>query len=189
VNLFPTILSLCDYTGNWSKPYREAGYFVIQIDLQYGQDIRLLSPPTVPIHGIIAQPPCTHLAGSGARWWEAKGDQALFDALALVDCCFRFVTLCKPAWWVMENPVGRLSRFIGPPRMTFDPCEYGGWIGGGDAYTKRTCLWGEFTEPERRPVEPIEGSKMHLIPPGPDRANIRSETPMGFAKAFFEANR
>lgn len=41
---------------------------------------------------------------------------------------------------------------------------------------------------KRRPVEPLEGSRMHLMPPAPDRANRRSETPMGFALATFEAN-
>lgn len=42
--------------------------------------------------------------------------------------------------------------------------------------------------PEPRRVDAVEGSKMHLVSPGPNRANIRSETPAGFAKAVFEAN-
>ena len=43
--------------------------------------------------------------------------------------------------------------------------------------------------PEKHRVEPTEGSKMHLLPPSEDRANLRSATPMGFAQAVFEANR
>jgi hypothetical protein len=39
-----------------------------------------------------------------------------------------------------------------------------------------------------RPVEAVEGSKMHRLPPSPDRAALRSVTPGGFARAFFEAN-
>ena len=81
-----TILSLFDYSGNWSKPYRDAGYHVIQIDIKHGQDVRLLKLAGLPtIHGILAAPPCTEFASSGARWWAEKGEQALLDGLALVD--------------------------------------------------------------------------------------------------------
>ena len=50
------ILSLCDYTGNWSQPYYEAGYDVVRIDLQHGGDVRLLERDTKPVHGILAAP-------------------------------------------------------------------------------------------------------------------------------------
>jgi hypothetical protein len=43
--------------------------------------------------------------------------------------------------------------------------------------------------PPKNRVEPIEGSKMHLLPPSAERANLRSATPEGFAQAVFEANR
>ena len=175
------ILSLYDHSGIWSQPYKDAGYDVRRIDLQDGVDARALILPG-NIHGILSAPPCDHLAGSGARWWKEKGEQALWDGLALCDVVMRCVVLAGPAWWVLENPVGRLSRFYGKPRMTFNPCDF------GDPYTKRTCLWGNFNKPEKRPVEPTSGSKMHLIPPGPNRKNLRSVTPPGFAKAFFEAN-
>lgn len=181
------ILSLCDYSGVWSAPYREAGYEVVQVDLDHGQDVRLLEHPG-PVHGILAAPPCTHFAGSGARWWAEKGQGPLLDGLAIADACLRFVALCNPRWWVLENPVGRLSRFYGPPDFTFNPCDY------GDPYTKRTCLWGRFTPPtplfigRDESVEPTEGSKMHCVPPGPNQARIRSKTPEGFARAFFRCN-
>lgn len=184
-----TILSLCDYTGSWPLPYREGGYEVLQIDLQHGQDVRMLELGLLPrIHGILAAPPCTEFAGSGARWWEAKGEKALLEGLSVVDACMRIIALCKPAWWALENPVGRLNRYLGSPTFIFNPCDF------GDPYTKRTLLWGSFTPPlplfvgaDMR-VEPTEGSKMHRMPPGPDRAALRSVTPAGFAKAFYEAN-
>jgi hypothetical protein len=184
-----TVLSLCDRTGIWSAPYAAAGCNVVRVDLSDGRDVRLMDFPG-PVWGVIAQPPCTHLAGSGARWWAGKGDAALLDAMSVVDACLRFVAVCRPAWWVLENPVGRLSRKLGPPAMTFNPCEFAGWAddSAAEAYTKRTCLWGDFARPVARPVAPTLGSKMHLLPPSPERADLRSATPIGFARAFFAAN-
>lgn len=177
-----TILSLCDFTGEWSRPYREAGYDVVQIDLQHGQDVRLLEAPPYRVHGILAAPPCTEFAGSGARWWKQKGEGPLLDGLAIVDACLRIVAITQPKWWALENPVGRLRRWIGPPAYTFHPCDF------GDPWTKKTLLWGRFNPPVKRPVEPTEGSKLWRLPPSPDRAMLRSITPAGFARAFFEAN-
>jgi len=100
-----------------------------------------------------------------------------------VDACLRAVAIYRPRVWALENPSGRLSHYLGPPTGSFDPADY------GDPYTKRTCLWGDFTLPQKNPVEATEGSKMHRVPPGTNRKNIRSETPKGFAEAFFMANR
>ncbi len=174
-----TILDLCGGTGAWSKPYADAGYQFHIVDLP--QDVRLLERID-NVHSILAAPPCTHLSGSGARWWEGKGEEALLEALSVVDACLRVIQVCRPQWWALENPVGRLSRYLGKPAMYFNPCDY------GDPYTKKTCLWGNFTPPVKNPVEPTEGSKLHRLPPGPDRWRLRSVTPAGFAKAFFEAN-
>jgi len=173
------ILDLCGGTGAWSKPYKDAGYDVVIIDVD--QDVRLFHT-TAKIHGILAAPPCTHLAGSGARWWAEKGQDALLESLSIVDACLRIVLLTQPKWWCLENPVGRLVHFIGKPKMYFDPCEY------GDAYTKKTCLWGDFNEPVKNPVEPTEGSKMHKIWGEGDGKMLRSITPPGFSQAFFVAN-
>lgn len=190
------ILSLCDLTGTWSQPYAEAGYEVHRFDVQRdpAEDIRLIRVDDFPaerVHGIIAQPPCTHFAASGARWWADKGEEALIEGLQLVDACIRLIHVFDPEWWVLENPVGRLIHFLGPHRMTFQPHEYAGWADEPEeeAYTKRTCLWGTFNAPETDGREPTLGSKFHLTPPGPERARIRSATPQGFARAFFHANR
>ncbi len=176
-----TILDLCGGTGSWSEPYREAGYHVVVVDLP--RDVRLEEVPAMKIHGVLAAPPCTDFAGSGARWWQGKGEKALLEGLSVVDACLRLIHVTKPQWWALENPVGRLVHYLGEPRLMFDPCDY------GDPYTKRTCLWGEFNAPALNRVEPTEGSKMHLLPPSPDRWKLRSTTPAGFARAFFEANK
>src|SRR5208282_1856863 len=112
-----------------------------------------------PIHGILAAPPCDHFAVSGARWWADKGEDAVLAGLAIVDACLRAVAIYRPEWWALENPVGRLNRWLGPPAWSFDPCDF------GDPYTKRTNLWGHFTPPTPlfvaacNPVEATEGSK------------------------------
>lgn len=195
------IFDLCGGTGAWSRPYTEAGYDVRLVTLP-DHDVRLYRPPG-NVHGILAAPPCTHFASSGARWWKDKGDAAVLEGLSCVDAALRIVWVTQPAWWVLENPVGRLRRWIGPPVMSFDPWEY------GDPYTKHTLLWGKFTQPKKTPVETDPAllstkknrglgrhskpqlafkSKMHLLPASPDRATLRSITPPGFAKAFFKAN-
>lgn len=60
------ILSLCDATGNWSRPYEEAGYRVIRVDLSCGDDVRHMRYPG-KVHGILAAPPCRVFASSGGR--------------------------------------------------------------------------------------------------------------------------
>jgi hypothetical protein len=192
LNLDKTILSLCDFSGAWSEPYRAAGYNVVQVDLKHGDDVRLFPFPG-RVHGILAAPPCTAFAGSGAQWWPAKdADGRTLDGLALIDACLRIVAVSNPVWWALENPVGRLRRWIGPPAMTFNPCDY------GDPYTKKTQLFGRFnTNLPKSPVEPVmierggkRGSWMWANLGGKSERtkDLRSMTPPGFARAFFAAN-
>lgn len=185
-----TILDLCGGTGSWSRPYADAGYDVRIVTLP-DNDVRTYQPPPA-VHGILAAPPCDHFAVSGARWFADKdADGRTVEAIDIVRSCLRIINSCSPAWWALENPVGRIRRLVpelGMPVMAFDPCDY------GDPWTKRTLLWGRFTPPlpiflhDDRSVFPSEGSKMHRIPPRPDRKELRSITPPGFARAFFEVN-
>ena len=191
-----TILSLCDYTGNWPRSYGDAGYDVIQVDLVHGWDVLDLALHTddLPsIHGVLAAPPCDHFASSGARWWTEKdADGRTEQGLAIVDACLSIIDQVEPVWWALENPIGRLPTLrpdtLGKPGFMFDPCDY------GDPYTKRTCLWGSFIAPlplfigGDQSVYPHEGSKMWRLPPSPTRKQQRSATPMGFARAFYAAN-
>ncbi len=179
-------MDLCGGTGAWSRPYAEAGYDVRVITLpEY--DVRLYTPPE-NVYGILAAPPCTHFSGSGAQYWPIKdSDGRTLGALKVVIACLRIVAQARPVWWALENPVGRLGRWLGPYQMTLQPCDY------GDPYTKRTCLWGRFTSPEKRPVEPVkvcsQGSWIQRLGGKSERTKrLRAITPPGFAKAFFEAN-
>lgn len=177
------IVELCSGSGNWSRPWEEAGYKVYRFDIMNGHDVRLLERMKEKIYGVLAGPPCDHFAGSGARWWEGKGESALLEGLAVADSCMRFILVHKPKFWCLENPVGRLSKYYGKPVMTFQPWEY------GDPYQKRTCLWGDFNIPVKTPVVPTDGQKIWKMAPGPERKAKRSITPSGFARAFYEANK
>jgi len=174
------ILDLCGGTGAWSDPWRDGGFDVRVVTLP--QDVRFYVPPA-GVYGVLAAPPCTCFANSGARWHRSEAD--MLEALSVVDACLRIILVSKPVFWALENPVGKLKGWLGSPVMYFNPCDY------GDPYTKKTALWGNFTIPEKTPVDPVEGSKMALKYGGKSKRTkeLRSITPPGFAKAFYKANR
>lgn len=192
------IISLYDFTGAWAQPYIDAGYPVILWDYKVEGDIMegdnlewLTSHYKDYIYGFLSATPCTEFAGSGARWWEEKDKdpKRLENAIALATAILYAKYACPDIkFWVQENPVGRMEKLIPEfkeyRKMSFNPCDY------GDPYTKKTILWGEFnTSLPKNPVMPLFGSYMHSIPPSEQRQAIRSATPPGFAKAFFQANR
>ena len=181
------ILDLCGGTGAWSKPYRDAGYDVRLITLPE-QDVRWFYALDDSVHGVLAAVACTHFSGSGAQYWPEKdGDGRTLEAVSVLDACCRIIVVHNPVFWCIENAVGRARRWMGPPRMYFNPCDY------GDPYTKKTCLWGEFNEPVMNPVDPIrackQGSWLQKLGGRSEKTKrLRSITPPGFTQAFFEAN-
>lgn len=201
----PLLLSVYDYTGNWARPYIDAGWRVLLWDAKIEGcilknfttlDIMIDEENNGKIDGLLAAPPCTAYAASGARWWPDKDRPGSgpfpFDSFteymtALTSMVLIMVEKFRPKFWALENPVGRIEKLVPEikpyRRMFFDPCDY------GDPYTKRTILWGNFNSNLKKArIEPTEGSKMHRIPPGKDRMSLRSATPLGFARAFFKAN-
>jgi hypothetical protein len=199
------ILSLCDYTGNWPAFYQaEDGYRVIRLDIKTGDDVRLVEYINLPVHGILAAPPCTAFALSGTQHWSRMDtDGVTREGLALVDACLRAVAIYKPFWWALENPKGRLIRWLGPARFRFHPYEFGGWGNESDAYTKESLLWGTFNAPEKRLIVPEYVERKRRDGTGVTRGSkywaglggksehtkeLRSTTPLGFARAFREAN-
>jgi len=184
------------------RPWADAGYLCYCIDIQHpkgerregnivwvGADIMRWLPPRGDIAATFWFVPCTDTAVSGARWFPHKGVSSLEYA------CSMWRRSLEIAWmigapYMLENPVTVIGSYE-PATFKFDPCDYGGYLpDGGDRYTKKTLLWTGhgFIMPPKRRVDPTEGSRMHLLPPSPERANLRSETPKGFAQAVFEAN-
>lgn len=190
-----TVLSLFDLTGEWSQPWRDAGYNVIQFDIQSGQDVFDFSVEyftenydLTDVYCILAATPCTDFASSGAKHFLKKdADGRTEQSVELVNKAAATIEYFRPAVWALENPVGRLSNLTGlpEPRLSFQPHHF------GDPYTKRTMIWGQFNaELPTANVHPSEGSKMHSQYGGSsiETKNARSETPEGFAYAFFMAN-
>lgn len=206
------VLSLFDASGRWARPWVGAGYRVYLVDLAHGDD--MASEATIQtlagirhVAGILAAPPCTDFAGSGARWWKAKdADGRTAASIELVENTLRVVRHHQARgtlrWWALENPVGRLARLVpgvGEKRLTFHPCDYAGWALSpeSEAFTKKTILWGDFNASlQQSRVEPRmyesagkRGSWMWAKLGGKSERTkrLRSNTPTGFAQAFFWA--
>lgn len=185
------VLSLFDLTGNMVKPWAEAGYDTLCIDKQRdGVDILRWLPPRRDYRIVFAFPPCQDQAVSGARWFRDKGLAGLGAAIELVE---RARDICEwsGAPWMIENPVSVMASYWRKPDATFHPHDYTAFE-LDDNYTKKTCLWfgNGFMMPESATAEglPEPDNRIHFASPSQERANFRSATPMGFARAVFEAN-
>jgi len=206
-----TVISLCDLTGNMVQPWIEAGYNALLVDPQHGtttsdgqvtkfagtiEDAMELIGKLTRSYGVamvFGFPPCTDMAVSGARWFRTKYEaDKLFQAKAVMvaEQC-RTIGRLSGAPWFVENPVSVLASAFGKPQHTFHPADYTGYE-PGDNYTKKTCLWtgGGFVMPAPFEDESLGApdNRIHFASPGPERANFRSATPMGFARAVFAAN-
>ena len=198
------VVSLFDYSGVMVKPWLDADYECWIVDIQHPPGITLdgslyrvradLSQPWIPplelsrVAFVSAFPPCDHLAVSGARWFQGKGLRALSESIAMFATAAEFCE-STAAPYLIENPVSTISMHWRKPDYTFHPHEYAGFC-LGDNYTKKTCLWvgNGFVMPPKHPGIYEPDDRIHKCPPGPDRKNIRSQTPAGFAKAVFLAN-
>lgn len=125
---------------------------------------------------IIAFPPCTDLAVSGARWFAEKiadGRQQ-----ASIDFFLRFVN-AKCGKIAIENPIGIMSTRYRKPDQIINPWQF------GHGETKATCLWLKGL-PKLIPTDIVDGreQRMWRLPPSVDRASLRSKTFPGIAKAM-----
>lgn len=206
-----TIISLCDLTGVMVEPWVQAGYRAVLVDPQHGTSSNdgrvekiagtvLDAAPrlseiirTENVVFVAGFPPCTDVAVSGSRWFASKAaaDPHFQAKAALVAEQCRMAGLLAGAAWFFENPVSVFSSIFGRPDYTFNPCDFTGHE-PGDNYTKKTCLWagGGFVMPKPSRDETLgkPDNRIHACPPGPERANFRSATPMGFARAVYLAN-
>jgi hypothetical protein len=123
---------------------------------------------------MIAHPPCTHLAVSGARWFKDKHREQE-AALQFVETLLSF-----PVERIaLENPISIISSRIRKPDQIIQPWQF------GHGETKATCLWLKNL-PRLVPTNVVDGrhARVHLEPPGPNRWKARSRTLPGIAEAM-----
>jgi hypothetical protein len=123
---------------------------------------------------MIAHPPCTHLAVSGARWFLMKKKEQE-DSLHFV-----WQLMCAPIQKIcIENPISIISSHIRKPDQIIQPWQF------GHGETKATCLWLKGL-PKLTPTNVVEGreARVHRMPPGPNRWKERSRTYSGVAEAM-----
>jgi len=177
------VLVACEFSGIVRKAFRRRGHNAWSCDLLPAED-------GSPYHTIadvidviqdgwdllIAFPPCTHLASSGARWfkdkkWEQK--KAIAFVLKLMNAPVRKIAI--------ENPIGVLSTAIRKPDQIIQPWQF------GHGETKATCLWLQNLPP-LKPTKIVDGrhARVHREPPGPERWKNRSRTYQGMAQAMAE---
>lgn len=123
---------------------------------------------------MIAHPPCTHLAISGARWFKDKRDEqssALEFVRELMDA-----DICSIA---VENPISIISSRIRKPDQIIQPWQF------GHGETKSTCLWLKNL-PLLNPTNIVDGreNRIHKMPPSENRWRERSRTYQGIADAM-----
>jgi len=123
---------------------------------------------------MIAHPPCTHLAVSGARWFKDKVTEQS-EALAFV----RALLAAPIPRIALENPVSVISSHVRKPDQTIQPWQF------GHGEVKATCLWLKNL-PKLTPTNIVDGreARVHKMPPGPNRWKERSRTFAGIAEAM-----
>jgi len=175
------VLIACEFSGVVRRAFRAKGHDAWSCDLLPSED-------NSPHHHhrdvleilnnrwdlMIAHPPCTHLAVSGARWFKDKKKEqaaALDFVHALLDASIPRIAL--------ENPVSIISTSIGRPDQIIQPWQF------GHGETKATCLWLKNL-PKLVPTQIVDGRtpRVHHASPGTDRWKDRSRTLPGIAQAM-----
>jgi hypothetical protein len=123
---------------------------------------------------MIAHPPCTHLASSGARWFKDK----VVEQAEAVEFFLKLASANIPRI-AIENPIGIMSTQFRKPDQIIQPWQF------GHGETKATCLWLKGL-PKLIPTEVVEGRepRCHMLPPSKDRWKLRSLTYQGIADAM-----
>lgn len=174
------VLVACEYSGTVRDAFAARGHDAWSCDLlpteRLGNHIH--GDVLQHLHRnwdlMIAHPPCTHLAVSGARWFKDKQiEQA--DALDFVR---RLLDAPIPRI-ALENPISIISSRIRKPDQIIQPWQF------GHGETKATCLWLKNL-PKLLPTNIVEGreARIHKMPPGPDHWKERSRTFEGIAQAM-----
>ena len=203
------LISLYDRTGNASRPYKEAGWKVYQIDIQNGIDILtwdFLQPLkdsrfAFPQINIIAMQPCDCYALCGNKHKKNRilnGEFALSQKL--VARTKEIIDFYDDArllgFWMMEQPMTDIHKknpWIGKITQKFNPCDFAGYDPepNRSRYNKQTWLFGRFNKMIPKRMDPIKKDSPIWSEFGGKSIktkNARSITPLGFSYAFYNAN-
>lgn len=175
------ILIACEFSGIVRDSFRRYGHTAISCDLLLsekpgphviGNVLKVIKDH--PFDMMIAHPPCTYLAVSGARWWKDR-KQEQEEAIEF----FRELMSANIPKIAIENPIGIISTRIRKPDQIIQPWQF------GHGETKATCLWLKKL-PLLKPTNIVSGRepKTHWEKPGPDRWKNRSRTYTGIAEAM-----
>ena len=173
-------LIACEYSGVVRDAFIAQGHDAISCDLlptdisgpHYQGDVRDILEDGFDL--MVAHPPCTHLAVSGARLFKDKQvEQA--EALDFV----RLLLAAPIDKIALENPISIISSRIKKPDQIIQPWQF------GHGETKATCLWLKNL-PKLQPTQIVDGreAKVHKMSPGPNRWKERSKTYQGIANAM-----
>jgi hypothetical protein len=152
------------------------------------------------------------------HWARQDADGTTEACVNLVGACLDVIDYLHPQVWALENPRGRIQKLVprvGAKAFEFDPCDYAGYVPQPEVeptqesdvhtllacnrYTKMTAIWGNCRKPPALPLDPIvfttaDGKKRgsavwwKLGGKSARTKELRSTTPMGFARAFYSVN-
>jgi len=179
------VLVACEFSGVVRRAFRALGHNAWSCDLlpaedgdqfHYQHDVLDIARHKSAWDLMIAHPPCTHLAVSGARWFKEKATEQA-EALEFVQTLLN-APIPRIA---LENPVSIISSRIRKPDQIIQPWQF------GHGEVKATCLWLKGL-PKLVPTKIVEGRHpaCWLASPGPDRWKLRSRTYEGIAQAMAE---
>jgi len=174
------VLVACEFSGIVRDAFIENGHDATSCDLlptespgtHYQGDVRDILHNDFDL--MIAHPPCTHLASSGARWFKDKKieqEEALQFIRELLQAPIHKIAL--------ENPIGVISTKVRKCDQIIQPWQY------GHGEIKAICLWLKNL-PRLKPTDVVEGRnpRIHHMPPGKDRGKLRSIFYEGIAEAM-----
>jgi hypothetical protein len=176
-----SVLVACEFSGTVRRAFRDLGHRAWSCDLlpaedgdphHFEKDVREVLDLGWDL--MIAHPPCTHLAVSGARWFAGKRKEQA-EALDFV----RLLMDAPVPRIALENPVSVISSEIRKPFQVIQPWQF------GHGETKATCLWLKGLMP-LYPTHVVAGREQRVfrMPPSPDRWKQRSRTCPGIAAAM-----
>ena len=177
------VIVACEYSGRVREAFRKLGHDAWSCDILESEDDSEFHIQT-RIEDIIndgwdlmiAHPPCTHLAVSGARHFKAKQESGVQqEALEFV----RLLLEADIPKIALENPISIISSKIRKPDQIIQPWQF------GHGETKATCLWLKGL-PKLVPTNIVDGreQRIHKMPPSPTRWKERSRTYQGIADAM-----